>query len=271
VLQSGYATAYVRYEGFRTGAGQAGNWPSGVGLDQQGPQLLPMPGPGRAGAALREWQRLSLGERLLALNDVSSSMAVHPIPGGPTLEQMLGHAAALGLAHFPDSTQMGLWAFASHLQGTAPYRQLVPLGPLPGSFGLVTRRQAIEHTAAAAATVPNTGAALYSSILAAYRQMVSTYRPRYSNAVIVLTAGVDSPQQDISAQTLLHDLTKLYNRSKPVNVVVIMIGQAGDFDVMQQIALATNGKAYDITRPPQIRRVFFHAMGRRICQPHCPK
>jgi hypothetical protein len=270
VLQSDYATAYVRYEGFRTGNGQAGNWPAGVGLDPQGPQLLPMPGPAKAPNALRKWHQLSLGERLLALNDVSQSMAVQPVPGGPTLEQLLGHAAALGLAHFPDSTQFGLWAFASHLQGSAPYRQLVPLGPLPASFGLVTRRQAIEHTAGAAATV-KTGAALYASILAAYQQMVKTYQPRYANAVIVLTAGVDSPKEDISAQTLLTDLKKLYNRSKPVNIEVIMIGQAGDFDVMQQIALATGGKAYDITSSSQIRRVFFHAMGRRICQPHCPK
>jgi hypothetical protein len=198
-------------------------------------------------------------------------MAVQPVPGGPSLEEMLGHAAALGIARFPDSTQMGLWAFASHLPpGGADYKQLVPLGPLPSSFGLVTRRQAIAHLAGAAVTVPNAGAALYRSILAAYKQMVASYQPQHANAVVVLTAGVDSPRDDISAATLLKQLKSLYDRSKPVNVVVIMIGRAGDFEVMEQIAKATNGKAYDITSPAQIKRVFFHAMGRRICQPHCP-
>jgi extracellular solute-binding protein len=270
VLQSDYATALVRFEGFRTGAGKAGHWPTGYGLKRHEPKLLPEPGPNKAAAALRAWHGMSLGERLLALNDVSSSMAVKPVPGGPSLEQILGHAAALGIARFPDSTQMGLWAFASHLPGGAPYRQLVPLGPLPSSFGLVTRRQAIVHLAGTAVTVPNAGAALYRAILAAYKQMVATYQPQHANAVIVLTAGVDSPRDDISPATLLKELKSLYDRSKPVNVVVIMLGRAGNFHVMQQVAAATNGKAYDITSPDEIKRVFFHAMGRRICQPHCP-
>jgi extracellular solute-binding protein len=273
VLRSGYGTALARFEGFRSAAGKAGHWPIGYGLKRHEPTLLPQPGPNKAAAALRAWHGMSLGERLLALNDVSSSMAVKPVPGGPSLEQILGHAAALGIARFPDSTQMGLWAFASHLPGGGSggsYKQLVPLGPLPSSFGLVTRRQAIVHLAGTATTVPNAGAALYRAILAAYKQMEASYQPQHANAVIVLTAGVDSPRDDISPATLLKQLKALYDRSKPVNVVVIMLGRAGDFAVMQQIAAATNGKAYDITSPGQIKRVFFHAMGRRICQPHCP-
>jgi hypothetical protein len=270
VLQSSYASAYLRYVGFRSGTGQAGHWPASFGLSRAEPKLLPQPKPGKAAAALRAWHGMSLGERLLALNDVSASMAVHPVPGGPTLEKMLGHAAALGIARFPDSTQMGLWAFASHIGGTAPYKQLVSLGPLPGPFGLVTRRQAIAHLAASAVTVPGAPAALYQAIWAGYQKMVHTYQPQYANAVIVMTAGVEDPQGDISAATLIRNLKSLYDKRKPVNVVVIMLGRAGNFGVMQQIAEVTNGKAYDITSPTQIRRVFFHAMGRRICQPHCP-
>ena len=271
VLRSSYAAEYVRYEGFRSGDGALAPWPAGYGLQQHEPPVLTPPGPGKAASALRVWHKLSLGERLLALNDISKSMAGRPVPDGPTLEQILGHAAALGLARFPDSTQMGLWAFASHLPpGGQPYKEVVSLGPLPGPFGLVTRRQAIEHLAASATTAP-TGAALYKTILAAYQQMTATYQPQYQNAIIVMTAGVDSPRDDMPASRLLRDLKTLYNRSKPVNVVVIVLGRAADFGVLQKIALATNGKAYQITSPPQIRRVFYHAMGRRICQPHCPK
>jgi hypothetical protein len=272
VLRSRYASQYVRYEGFRSGSGDglAAAWPAAYGLQQREPAPLPPPAPAVAAATLRAWQKLSLGLRILALNDVSAAMAVRAAPGGPTLEQVLGHAAAIGLARFPNSTQMGLWAFASHLPGGAAYRQLVPMGPLPAAFGLVTRRQAIEHLAASAVTVP-AGALLYRTILAAYQQMTSTYQARYSNAVIVLTAGVDSRPGDIPAPSLLHDLKMLYNRSKPVNIDVIMVGQAGDFAVMRQIAAATNGKPYDITSPAQISQVFYQAMGRRICEPHCPK
>ena len=46
-----YASAYVRYEGFRSGNGAAGNWPGSYGLSSGAPQLLTPPGPGQAGKA----------------------------------------------------------------------------------------------------------------------------------------------------------------------------------------------------------------------------
>ena len=270
VLRSGYATSLVRYEGFRSGNGAATAWPASYGLNRHSPRLLPTPAPASVVAALRAWQRLTLGLRLLALNDISSSMAVHVTPKGPTLEQLLGHAAALGMARFPDSTQMGLWVFASHLPGGQPYRAVVPLGPLPGPFGLVSRRQAIADLAASSRTVP-AGAALYGSLLAAYQQMTSTYQPQYVNGVVVLTAGVEKAPGDISAAALEQDLRKLYNPRKPINITLIMIGGASDFGRLQQIVAATKGQVYDITRPSQISTVFYQATGRLICRPHCPK
>jgi hypothetical protein len=268
-LRSAYASAYARYEDFRTAITAPVRWPASFGLDFTQPSMLAEPGPSRAQVALNAWQRLLLGLRMLAVNDVSAAMGAAPVPGGPTLEQMLGHAAALGLAHFPDSTQMGLWVFASNLQGTQPYLSRVPIGPLPAPFGLISRRQAIANLAASGKSLPHVGAALYRTVLAAYQQMVASYQPRYVNTIVVLTAGVDSAPGDISPATLLADLTKLYNRRQPVNITLIMIGQAGNFTVLRQIAAATNGKAYDITSPGQIRTVFYHAMGRLICQPHC--
>jgi hypothetical protein len=269
MLGSQYARAYLRYDGFRMADGSGGPWPAAYGLDRAMPRSLPVPGPAKAAASLRAWQLLSLGQRLIALNDVSAAMSVRPVPGGPTLEQVLGHAAALGLDRFPESTQMGLWVFASHLQGAQPYKQLVPLGPLPGPFGLVTRRQMIEDLAGSGTTV-KTGAALYSTILAAYKQANAAYQPHYVNGIIVLTAGVEDAHGDISAKALLPQLAALYNRARPVNITVIMIGQAGKFSTMNKIARTTGGKAYDITDPAQIKTVFYHAMGRLICKPHCP-
>ena len=98
------------------------------------------------------------------LLDVSKQMATPVAPGGPTLEQVLGQAATLGLAQFPDSTQMGDWAFASHLNGNLPYKQLVSVGPLPAPLGLITRRQQVAAVAKTGNPVP-LPAALYGSIL----------------------------------------------------------------------------------------------------------
>jgi len=260
----------VRYEGFRTGAGAAGTWPSSSGLTSAMPHLLASPGPGQAGKALHAWHALGLGSRFLAINDVSAAMATPVAPGGPTLEQVLGRTSAAGMKRFPDSTQMGLWAFASHLSGTLPYKQIVPMGPLPGPFGLVTRRQAIQRLAATSRTVPRP-AALYGTLLAAYRQMVATYQPQRVNDIIVLTAGVENDPSDISAATLLRDLRPMVDPRRPVEILMVVFGVPKDLPDLQRIAKATNGKVWPVTSAAQIPQIFYRAFGRRICTPHCPK
>jgi hypothetical protein len=269
-LRSGYASAYVRYEGFRTGTGTGGTWPSSYGLTSTMPRLLPNPGAGQADKELRAWHVLGLGSRFLAINDVSAAMATPVAPGGPTLEQVLERSSAAGMKRFPDSTQMGLWVFASHLSGALPYKQLVPMGPLPGQFGVITRRQAIQRLAATGQTVAHAPAALYGTLLAAYKQMVATYQPQYVNDIIVLTAGVENDPGDISAATLLRKLRAMVNPGRPVEILMVVFGVPKDLGDLEQIAKVTNGKVWPITSAAQIPRIFYRAFGRRICQPHCP-
>jgi Bacterial extracellular solute-binding protein len=271
VLRSSYASALARYDGFRTSTGTASAWPASYGLANAQPPLLRAPGPTQASKELHAWQVLGLGSRFLAINDVSAAMATPVAPGGPTLEQVLGRTSAAGMRRFPDSTQMGLWVFASHLTGALPYKQLVPMGPLPGQFGVVTRRQAIRHFAALGKTAPKAPAALYGTLLAAYKQMVAGYQPQYVNDIIVLTAGVENDPSDISAATLLHNLKTLVNPRRPVEILMVVFGVPKDLGDLQQVAKATNGKVWPITSAAQIPQIFYRAFGRRICQPHCPK
>jgi len=270
-LHSGYASAYVRYEGFRTGAGTAGTWPSSYGLTSAMPRLLTAPGPSQADQELRVWHVLGLGSRFLAINDVSAAMATPVAPGGPTLEQVLGRTSAAGMKLFPDSTQMGLWVFASHLSGALPYKQLVPMGPLPGQFGVITRSQAIERLAATGRTVPHAPAALFGTLLAAYKQMVATYQPQHVNDIIVLTAGVENDPRDISAATLLRELRPMVSARRPVEILMVVFGVPKDLGKLQEIAKLTNGRVWPITSAAQIPHIFYRAFGQRICQPHCPK
>jgi Bacterial extracellular solute-binding protein len=270
-LRSSYASAYARYEGFRTASGAGGSWPASYGLSSAAPHLLPPPGPAQAGKELHAWRVLGLGSRFLAINDVSAAMATPVGPGGPTLEQVLGRTSAAGMKRFPDGTQMGLWVFASHLQGALPYKQLVPIGPLPGPVGLITRRQEIQHLAATGQTVPHAPAALYGTLLAAYKQMVAGYQPQYVNDIIVLTAGVENDPTDISAATLVRELHAMYKPTHPIQILMIVFGVPKDIGDLQQIAKATNGKVWPVTSAAQIPPIFYRAFGRRICQPHCPR
>jgi hypothetical protein len=266
VLRSAYATSYVRYAGFRTSAGQAGNWPRWYGLARAQPRLLPPVTASQAGAAWQAWQRLTLGSRDLALIDISSAMAAPASPGRPDLAHLLGQAAGAGLGLFPDSTQMGLWTFPSRVADGLSYQQLVPVGPLADWLGQRTRRQQIEQLAAAQRPV-TAAAPLYRSILTGYQQMLATYQPHYTNAVLVLTAGVDHSAGDISAATLVHKLQLMYDPRRPVKIVVIMLGSAGNLRTLRQIAATTNGQATAITSYSQLGPAIYQTAARALCQP----
>jgi hypothetical protein len=81
------------------------------------------------------------------LLDVSAAESLPLAPGAATRLQVLSQAASLGLSLFPDSTEMGIWEYPAHINGALPYRETVPLGPLPEQLGLLTRRQQLEQIA----------------------------------------------------------------------------------------------------------------------------
>jgi hypothetical protein len=265
-LQSSYTAGLVRYDGFRSANGVLASVPASYGLAQQQLQLATPASAGNAQTALTAWHKLESGSRDLALTDVSSSMLAPSGVSDLDLETLLTKTANLGLSLFPDSAQIGVWEFASGLNGNLPYRQLVSVGPLPSDLGLISRRQQIQQIDAGLAAKSNTPAALNDSILAGYQSMVDTYQPNFTNALLVLTAGVDNAPGDMPTKTLVSKLKALYNPSKPVELIILQLGTKGNFDDEQQIAKAGGGQAFAVTETSQIDQVFFEAVSRRICQ-----
>ena len=265
-LQQGYTAGLVRYNGFRSANGVTGTLPAGDGLAQQPLQLATPDAAGPAQTALQTWQALQIPSKVLALIDVSSPMSTPSGLGGLTLEQLLAQTANLGLELFPDSTQMGGWEFADKLNGSLPYKQLIPVGPLNGELGLISRRASFQQVNSSLRPLPDTPAALNQTILAAYKQMTATYLPNYSNAIVVMTAGVDNAPRDMPVAMLVRKLRALYNPSRPVELLIIMMGNRGNFSQLEQVAAAGGGAAYPVTNPTQIGDVFFEAFARRICQ-----
>jgi von Willebrand factor type A domain len=264
-LQQSYTAGLVRYYGFRSANGVTGTIPASYGLSQQPLQLASPATPGEAQTALQTWRKLQIGSRDLAVMDVSSAMGTSVGIGDLNLEDILTKTALLGLALFPDSAQMGIWEFANDVSGSQPYKQLVPVGPLPGELGLISRREQIEQVDQSLHPLSGTPAALNKTILAAYQQMVAQYQPNYTNAVIVLTAGIDNAPGDMPTATLVNRLKHLFNRSKPVELIILELGGKGNFTSLEQIAQAGDGQAYPVTDPTQVGKVFFEAVSRRIC------
>jgi len=268
LLSQGYAAGVMRFNGFRSASGVADVTPRQYGLAAQLLQPAPAAPASQAQTTLQAWQRVGANAQDLALVDVSAPMA-SPVGPGVTLEQELGQTAGLGLSLFPDNTNMGLWEFADKLSGSRPYKQLVPVGPLTGELGLISRRQELVEANAALKPLPHSAAALNSAILAGYKHLLANYRTKYSNAELVLTSGADNARDDISLSDLLSQLHRLYNPNRPVQIVIVMFGPGGNYAALKQIASATAGSAYEISDAAQIGKVFFSAIARRICQSSC--
>ncbi len=264
VLGQGYAAAVIRFDGFRSALGVADRTPASFGLAGQQLRLTALANPGVAQATLQAWSKLRIGNRLLALIDISGSMAQQATPGGPTLEDELTQTADQGVLLFPDSTQMGLWEFASDLDGAKPYKELVPVGPMTAEVGLITRRQQIQQVNQTLRPKPGSLTSLNDTILAAYRYMISTYQPHNGNFVLVLTGGGDNAPGDISAGKLLRQVRALSSPARRVAIIFLVFGKSGVSAAIQRLATATGGTAFPITDPAEINKDFFESLAHTI-------
>ena len=264
VLGQDYAASVVRFAGFRSARGVADATPSSFGLAAQRLPLTALANPGAAQTTLQAWGSVRIGVRMLALLDVSGSMAQPAVPAGPTREQEMTSAAAEGLRLFPDSTQMGLWEFASDLDHSKPYKELVPVGPLSAETGLISRRQQIQQINQTVAPKPGSATTLDSTILAAYRYMLASYQPKDANSVLIMTGGAGNAAGDMPAGKLIRKLRALSGPNRRVALIFNVFGQSSHIAAIKRLASATGGAAFLITDPAEINKVFFAAVGRDL-------
>jgi Ca-activated chloride channel family protein len=267
VLQQPYARSVIQYAGFRAPDGAADATPASFGLQTQLLQTAAAASASEAQTNLEAWGRLALGTRVLVELDVSKNMALPDGNGSQTLAQETAQTTVLGLALFPDNTQIGLWEIASGLGGGQPYRQLVTIGGLPQQLGLITRRQQLQQIDETLQP-GSQPLKLNDAILAGYKYVTANYGANYQNAMVVLTSGVDGPG-DMSTAALMTQLRKLFNPRRPVQILIDQIGTAGDFAVLPQIAELTGGAAFEVSSPAEIGKIFVESFSHRLCDPRC--
>ena len=267
-LKQPYAAKVIRYAGFRTANGVADATPASFRLKTQVLQEAAAASASEAQTNLEVWGKLELGSNLLVMIDTSRSMGL-PDGAGQTLEVETGQTSKLGLSLFPDTTRIGLWEMADNLAGSRPYRPLVPIGPLPAELGLITRRQQLQQIDDGL-RAGNQPLQLNNAILAGYKATIAAYQPHFSNALIVLTAGVDDGPGDMSTAALQAQVQKLFNPQRPVQILIDQIGTAGNrFQDLQAVAKITGGAAYEVHRPAEIGQVFIESFSHRLCTPSC--
>ena len=247
-------SAALLADGLRPAAGPP---PGGVGSAVT--HFLPVP-PGKVVVgAVQSWRVLAIPSSILAVVDVSGSMDFDA--GAGSRIAVLADAAALGLSTLPDHARVGLWVFSIDKGGPGQdWRVLEPIRRLDElRFGR-TQRYALRQRAAELPALTGGGTGLYDTALAAYREAVRSYRPAYSNAVVLMTDGRNEDPGSIGLPALLERLRALRDPERPVRIVGLAISEDADLGALEQIGRATGGEAYLAARPEDILGVFARAV-----------
>jgi hypothetical protein len=229
-------------------------------------------GPAAAPAATRiadiqqMWERTVLGARMLILMQASAPMSAR-LPGtAVTRMAATEQVASQGIRLFSANSQVGLWEYASGLDGSLPYRQVAPWRTLSAG-----QRSTLLNAFASTRPVPRSTSGLYDSVLAAYRQAVATYQPNHNNVLAVLTDGLDNdPRSTLTARRFLTELRAAANPMRPVAIVPIGFGPEVDGTVLRQMAQVTGGQAFVTRDPADIQQVFLAMLIRLTCGAACP-
>lgn len=252
---AGAGGALLRKASFRDAAGAS----LGEGVGVGDIPLLKIPrDPAAVQSTLRTWKVLTVPSRLLAVFDVSGSMDDRA--GGRSRIDLTVEAAATGLQMFSSSAQIGAWAFSDRtLTGRLPYRELLAIRGLDKPVRGGTQRDALRSTLQRLPQITQGGTALDDTVVAAYRQMQSTYQADAVNTVLLLTDGAEDGSSSISQDEAIATLKREYDPARPVHLIFIGISADADVPALKRLSDAVHGRYYVARRPADITSVFIDA------------
>ncbi|NUK37938.1 substrate-binding domain-containing protein [Streptomyces lunaelactis] len=208
------------------------------------------------------WTITVQSARLTTVVDVSGSMQA-PVPGRDAQTRLDVTKASLlqAMEQFTPEDEIGLWEFATGLDGPRDYRKLVATARLgaPGKGG-GTHRAQLAEAVKALAPVPEGATGLYDTTLAAYKEAQGSYVKGKFNALVILTDGSNQDRFSITRSELLNQLKKLSDPQRPVPLIAIAVGPDADLREADQIARAAGGAGYQVSDPAEIQAVILKAI-----------
>jgi Ca-activated chloride channel homolog len=213
---------------------------------------------------LSTWIAVTLPARMLAVIDVSGTMrGAVPSAGGASRMDITKAAATQGLGLFGDDWAVGLWIFSTNMGGGLDYKELVKIGPLSASRNqLIGALQGVQVKRRG-----DTG--LYDTVLAGYKNVQDGWQAGRINSMVILTDGIgnDDPEGGIELPGLLDQLGKIKDDKRPVQVIIIGLGDAINRGPLDQIVRTTGGGVFVAEDPAKIGEIFLRAISLRPSQP----
>lgn len=229
----------------------------GVGLGKS--KVLPTVAQETADDALRNWRVFSIPSSLLAVTDLSASMR-SPI-GDTTRIGMTSNAANVALDVLPDHARVGSWGFSKNRgAGGRSWEEYMPMTRLDADYNGQAFRDALRADVGKMTSRVKGGTGVFDTLLAAFKHAQEQWDPAYFNAVVIFTDGASDDTSNITIDRLLENLKTARDPSRPVKVIIIGISQDADTPEMLQIANATGGQYFLVTKPDDILGVLAQSL-----------
>jgi Ca-activated chloride channel homolog len=186
---------------------------------------------------------------LIAL-DVSESMDnVVGATGGKTRLQLAQAAAESAISQFDPASSVGLWEFSTDLDGTKPWKSLVPLGTLTATMTNGQTRADNLDAAIGSLRTSGNNKGLYDTIDAAQKTVQTAFNSQVPNFVVVITDGRDDPASasgtpQIDLNSLDVDLTHAYSGHSNVPIMTVALGSQADTTNLADISRTSGGSSF---------------------------
>lgn len=194
------------------------------------------------------WNAATPQRQVLLALDVSGSMLTRTEEG--TRLALAQDAVRTAMASLPETSRTALWVFSNHIgvrgddfNGLTGYGAMADAG----------HRAALEKGVAGVEKTVGGGSGLYDSILAAYLAAKKSYLVGQSNAVVVVVDGPNEDDYGLDLKGLRAKLTAAKDPAKPVQVVIVGIGDAPDAAAMESVAKLTGGRYIPAPQPDDLR------------------
>ncbi len=195
---------------------------------------------------------------VLAVLDISGSMADPTVPGGPTKMKAVQDSSAIAAQLLSPQTRLGLWEFTYQLDPPNDYKQVVPVAPLS------TNRTTLLNALDAAEPIPTGGTSLYRTVYDAYKYQQAHWDPNYANSILVFTDGKDETDPGApSLSAIQAQLKAIADPAKPIQLIMLGYG-AADIPAMDALTSTVGGVVYHITSPTQIVGAFVDAISHSV-------
>ncbi|MEU0358410.1 substrate-binding and VWA domain-containing protein [Streptomyces cyaneofuscatus] len=213
------------------------------------------------------WTITVQSARLTTVVDASGSMATL-VPGrGQSRMDVTKESLIQALGQFTPDDEIGLWEFATTLDGGRDYRRLMETRRLgdPAQGGS-THREKLSAAFAGLQPVPGGATGLYDTTLAFYKEARATYVKGKFNALVILTDGSNQDEDGISRSALIAELKELADPERPVPVIAIAVGPDADREEVAEIARTTGGDGYEVSDPAEIQAIMTAGQNGRTAQ-----